>query len=257
MPQEQALANLGDVERTLRNEDVRGASGDPGVGRDPSGVPAHHLADQHAIVGFGGGVEPVDCIDRDLHGGVKAEGDLGAGEVVVDRLRHADDRHPTEQLLRHAQGILAADRDQGVDAEPRDRRLHLLGPPLHFERIRPRGPQDRPPARQDPSRPFRGERNDHSFQHAAPSVGEAGDFIAVTLLAFAHDRPDHRVQAGRIPSSCKNSDPHARCLLQFPRCPTGSPQIGTADVGRRSINPTARRRISRLFSRRFLLARPS
>ena len=54
---------------------------------------------------------------RDVDGGVEAEGEVGAGQVVVDRLRYADDVHAeVGELGRDAQRVLAADRDQRVDA---------------------------------------------------------------------------------------------------------------------------------------------
>ena len=44
-----------------------------------------------AVVRLGGGVQPVDRLHRDVDRGVEAEGEVGGAEVVVDRLRHADD----------------------------------------------------------------------------------------------------------------------------------------------------------------------
>ena len=46
--------------------------------------------------------KPVDGVGRDLDGGVEAERHVGADDVVVDRLRHADDRQPA--LLVEAAG---------------------------------------------------------------------------------------------------------------------------------------------------------
>ena len=92
----------------------------PGVGRDPTGVPPHHLDDHHAVVGFGRRVQPVDRFGRDLDGGVESEREVGAGQVVVDRLRNADDVETFGGELRgRAEGVLAADRDQRVDLERR------------------------------------------------------------------------------------------------------------------------------------------
>ena len=59
---------------------------------DPAGVAAHHLDDHHAVVRLGGRVQAVDRLGADRDGRVEAEGVVGAGEVVVDRLRDADDR---------------------------------------------------------------------------------------------------------------------------------------------------------------------
>ena len=92
----------------------------PGVQGDPAGVPAHHLDDEHPVVGLGGGVQPVDRLGGDVDRGVEAEGEVGAGEVVVDGLRDADDVDAeVGELGGHAEGVLAADRDQRVDARRR------------------------------------------------------------------------------------------------------------------------------------------
>ena len=87
-----AIAHLVDVERHLRDQDDGRAAGDAGVGGDPAAVAAHHLDHHHPVVALGGGVQPVDRVGGDLHRGVEAERQVGADDVVVDRLRHADDR---------------------------------------------------------------------------------------------------------------------------------------------------------------------
>jgi len=42
-------------------------------------------------VRLGGGVQPVDRLGADEDRRVEAEGVVGRGEIVVDRLRHPDD----------------------------------------------------------------------------------------------------------------------------------------------------------------------
>src|SRR5690606_11454684 len=110
------FADVVDVERTLGDQDHRGTAGNPGVGRDPPAVATHHLHDEHAVVTLGGGVQAVDRVGRDLHGRVEAERDVGALDVVVDRLRHTD--HVQAVLVvehaRHGQRTVATDHDQSV-----------------------------------------------------------------------------------------------------------------------------------------------
>ena len=89
--------DLLDGQRMLGDQDHVGAARDPAHDRDPAGVAAHHLDDHHAVVRLGGRVQPVDRLGRDRDRGVEAEGVVRSGEVVVDRLRHADDG---EALLR-------------------------------------------------------------------------------------------------------------------------------------------------------------
>ena len=121
------LADPLDVEGLLRDQDQVGAAGEPGVEGDPAGVAAHHLDDQHPVVAVGGRVQAVDRLHRDVDRGVEAEGVVGGAEVVVDRLRHADDLQAVllVQARGGAQRVLAADRDQPVDAG----RLQVLGDP--------------------------------------------------------------------------------------------------------------------------------
>ena len=81
-----------DVERNLRDQDRVGAAGHAGVQRDPPGVAAHHLDDHDALVRFGRRVQAIDRVGREVDGGVEPEAVRGADDVVVDRLRDADDR---------------------------------------------------------------------------------------------------------------------------------------------------------------------
>ena len=89
----------------------------PRVERDPAGVPAHHLDDHDAVVRLGGRVQAVDRLGRDRDRGVEPERVVGAVEVVVDRLRDADDREAVlrVQLRGDAERVLAADRDERVE----------------------------------------------------------------------------------------------------------------------------------------------
>ena len=144
-------ADLLDVEGTLGDEDHIGAACQPGVERDPAGVAAHHLDHEVAVVALRGGVEAVDGVGRDLEGGVEAERHVRPAEVVVDRLRHADDRQPIRaQARRRAERVLSADDDQPVQLQVGQRRADPLGAVIPAQWVRPRRPEDGPPARQDP-----------------------------------------------------------------------------------------------------------
>src|SRR5207302_8803437 len=130
-------AHLVDVERPLGDEDDVGATGEAGVQRDPSGVSTHHFYDEHAVVGLGRGVQPVDRLDGDLPGGVEADGVVGGVEVVVDGLRYADDpKAVLGELSGHSERVLAADGDQPVDPERRQRLLDLLDAAVDLDGVR-------------------------------------------------------------------------------------------------------------------------
>ena len=176
-------------------------------------MPAHHLADQHAVVRLRGRVQTVDRVDGDLDGRVETEGHLGARQIVVDRLRHADDADPAVgQLQRHAERVFPPDRDQGVDLEPRDRRLDLLRAPFDLERIGARRAENRSAPRQQTARALGGERESLSLDQSPVSVRETRELVAVRFLAFPNNGPNHGIQPGRVSASRENSHPHGAHL---------------------------------------------
>ena len=125
--------------------------------------------DHHAVVRLGGRVQAVDRLGRDRHGGVEAEGVVGGGEVVVDRLRHADDR---EVLLpvepgRDAERVLAPDRDERVERGLAEVLEHAVDR-VRLEGVRPRGADDRPAPRENP-RDLTGPERLESAPRRAPS----------------------------------------------------------------------------------------
>src|SRR5437016_10977105 len=54
-----AVADTFDAVGDLRDQDDVASAGHAGVERDPARITAHHFADEHAVMGFGGGVEPI------------------------------------------------------------------------------------------------------------------------------------------------------------------------------------------------------
>ena len=82
-----AVSNLLGLVGNLRDQDDVRATGDAGLKRDPSGVPAHHLHDQHAPMAFGRRVKLVEGVSRGVHGGVKTKSNDRTVEIVVEGLR--------------------------------------------------------------------------------------------------------------------------------------------------------------------------
>ena len=130
------VAGLVDRDRLLGDQDHVGAASDPAHDGDPARVTAHHLHDHHAVVRLGRRVEPVDRLRGDEDGRVETEGVVGAAEIVVDRLRNADDREGVllVEPRRDTQCVLAADRHEGVDTgaleglpDPLDPAVELVG----------------------------------------------------------------------------------------------------------------------------------
>ena len=184
VPVADPLADLVDVERPLRDEDDVGPAGHPRVDRDPPGVATHHLDDHHPVVALRGGVQPVDGIGRDLHRGVEPEGVVGRRQVVVDRLRHADDvRAVGPELRGDAEGVLTADRDQRVDPLPLEGVEHARDAVVGAVGIGARRPEDRPAPRAGSRACDASVRSTRLvLDHAAPAVAEAEHAVAVLAL---------------------------------------------------------------------------
>ncbi|CAL2072087.1 hypothetical protein GPN2_22421 [Streptomyces murinus] len=222
-PREALLDHLDQVrgvEGPLGQADAVGAGGHAGLQRDPARVPAHDLDHHHPLVGLGGGLEAVHRLGGDAHRGVEAEGAVRGGDVVVDRLGHADDRetrvgeHPGRR-----QGALAADRDQRVDAELPD---HVGGPLAGLPQpvpLQPGGAEDGAAQGQDAADRVQVEGPVVAVEQAPVAVLESNDLVVVLRHRAVHDRTDHGVQAGAVAACGENSDAHravspARCLVR-------------------------------------------
>ena len=116
----QPYGDAGEIERHFGDEDGVGAAGHARVQRNPPRVASHDFDDDDAAMGLGGRVQTVDRVGGERHRGVEAEAVGGADDVVVDRLRHADDRDaPGAEPVSDGQRAIAADDDQRVE-------LHLV-----------------------------------------------------------------------------------------------------------------------------------
>src|SRR3984885_7961745 len=145
---------------------------------DPAGVATHHLDDQDPVVTLGGGMETVDRLGRDAQRRVEAKRHVGGPEVVVDRLRYADDVHALAiQSVGDAEGVLTPDRDQTIKvvAGPRLAPLSRCTPPL--ARARSWAPEDRPSAPKDPARGLDRELLAGVLEYAAPAVAKADHLV--------------------------------------------------------------------------------
>src|SRR5690606_6440635 len=86
-------------------------------GGEIAAVAAHDLHHRNPVVGAAGVAQPVDGFHRHVQGGIKADGELGAGNVVVDGAGNADagKAHFGQAHGAHV-GAVAANHHQGVDA---------------------------------------------------------------------------------------------------------------------------------------------
>ena len=236
------VADLLDVERPLGHEDHVGAAGDARVAGDPARVAAHHLADDHAVVRLGRRVQAVDRLGGDLHGGLKAEREVRRVEVVVDRLGHADGRKAgREELARHAERVVAADRDEHVDAALLQRREHALLAVLGLVDVRARGAEDRAALVQDAARVLARQLDRVVVEHALPALAKAEDLVAVVVDPLADDSADDGIEAGAVAAACQQSD---SCHAGHPsmRVPSAvgtprAPGAGDLALRRRAARP--------------------
>ena len=86
-----------------------------GIQCQPACLVAHDLNAHHAAVAACGGVDAVDHIGGNVHGGVEAEGYVGTIDIVINGLGQADD---VQTLLREQVcgfvGAIAAQAQQAV-----------------------------------------------------------------------------------------------------------------------------------------------
>ena len=118
------FANAVVVEWNLRQENDVGSPSQTGIDGDPSRVAPHHFQNHHAAVALGGTVQAVKRIGSASDRGVETKRHSRGGQIVVNRLRHADDRQPMFiQLLRNRERTIPANRDSGrtarISAKPR------------------------------------------------------------------------------------------------------------------------------------------
>src|SRR4051794_120343 len=236
-------ADVLDVEWPLRDQDHVGTAGEPRLKRDPARMTAHHLHHHDAMVRLGCGVKPVDRLGRDLQGSVEPEGDVGGGEVVVDRLRDAEDLDVVlvAEAGGHAQSVLAADRDHPVEVERDHVLLHLGRAVIVLEGIRPRRPENRAATRQDAARRLDRQLVVLVLEWALPAVAEADDRVPVHVDALADDRPDRRVQPRAVPAAGEHPDPHGgygrRCCVSGCAARTKMPTNRIARKIKKAIVP--------------------
>ena len=63
-------------------------------------------------------VKPVDRFRGKADRGIESEGAIGSDDVVVNRLRHTDDRHPElMKLIGDRQGSVAADHHHRIQVQ--------------------------------------------------------------------------------------------------------------------------------------------
>ncbi|MNS63950.1 hypothetical protein D3C72_970600 [compost metagenome] len=105
------------VKSHFRHYHVLGATGNGGRHGQIATVAAHDLDHRDAVVGAAGVAQTVDGVDHHVQGGVKADGEVGTGDVVVYGARQTDAGETLfGQLLGTHVGAVTTDHHQGIDA---------------------------------------------------------------------------------------------------------------------------------------------
>ena len=103
------------VKGAFRDEGGDGAGGQTRVQGQMAGIAAHDLHHGAAVVGLGGIPQLIDALHSGIQGGIKADGILGGGDVVIDGAGDADGGDAQRrELLGAAEGAIAADDHQAV-----------------------------------------------------------------------------------------------------------------------------------------------
>ncbi len=175
--------------------------------RDPAGVATHHLDDHDPVVRLRRRVQPVDRLRRDRDGGVEAERVIGAGEVVVDRLRDADDGKAAlgVEARSDSERVLPSDCDERVELAVGEVLQHALDAVLDLERIRAARADDRPAAGQDPRDLPRPELLEQRLDQSAPALAH-GDDVPAGRVGPPHDCADDRVEPGAVAPAGENAN---------------------------------------------------
>ena len=110
------LGDFLDVVGNFRNQNHVRAAGDARAQRQPARAMPHDFGDDDAVMAVGRAVQPVNGLGGDVQRGGEAEGRIGHGHVVVNRLGQGDDvepgfGEPQRVFLRAA----AAEADQRVE----------------------------------------------------------------------------------------------------------------------------------------------
>ena len=86
--------------------------------RDPSGVPTHHLENDHTLVALCRGMKFVKRLCCRINGGLETECHMGRFKIVINGFGDADDRHTKLlQSMSYLQRTVAADHDQHLYPE--------------------------------------------------------------------------------------------------------------------------------------------
>src|SRR5262252_871979 len=111
-----AVHDLGEIVRNLRNQDHVGSAGYSGFNGDPACMVAHDLNDNHTAMTLCRGVQLVQSFTSRIYRSVETECHDSAANVIVNRLWNTDKRHAEfVKLLGDVERSITANHDQRIE----------------------------------------------------------------------------------------------------------------------------------------------
>jgi len=203
------LADLTDVEGFLGHKGDRGAAGDPGPGGDVAHVATHDLNDHDAIVRLGCGVESVNRIRGDLDSRVETEGALGAINVVVDRLGHADQRNALLiDTTRRGEGSLTTNHHERINLAPRHCGAHSIHAIREHEGLISARTDDRAAPRQNAAAILDRELHAPVIEQPAPAVEETENLGPEFTFSLSNHCTDHGIETRAVTTTGEDTNSH-------------------------------------------------
>lgn len=179
---------------------------------EPAGVVAHDFRDD-AVVAVRSAVESVDRLGGDAECGVEADGRIGEGDVVVDRLGERDD---AQAFFDEAEGVFvgaaAADADEGIEfvfaIVGRDDVGHvaLLALDRHAVGLVAAGAEDGAADGEDAGEGGFVEGDEAVFGEAEVAVAEADDVPSEIADGGFADGADGGVETGAVAAGGEDAD---------------------------------------------------
>ena len=153
------------------------------------------------------GPQPIERVGDDGDRRVEADAVISLGEVVVDRLGHADHSHAVfVKPLRDAESVVAAYRDERVDPPAADALEHGTARCLVLSRVGARRAQHRPALTEDAHHVSDPEGSRLGLaEQSGPAVRDPYELVTLRRRS-QDDRPDRRVQTRSVASSGEYTD---------------------------------------------------
>jgi hypothetical protein len=182
-----------------------GTAGDAGTHGDEAGIFAHDLDKEEAVVGIGRVADLVDHLHDAVDGGVVADGEIGADEVVVDGAGQADegDVEFFVEDLAACECAIATYGNDGINAVLLQIGKGLLAAFFGEEILAAGGFENGASALHDAADIVGLQFAEFVLYHALKTTDDAED-TDVVALGGAHHGTDAGVHAGRVAPTGEN-----------------------------------------------------